>query len=91
MVVEDCSPEMEVATSAGAMKLLVKIVRPMLLGVSSERGHLNAHANGCVRFRRRALGRDCVNEQFRGESTLSGFVEETVGVRDLVPSVHFGE
>ena len=75
--------------------MLVKIVQPVLLSIFSERGHLKVHASinasANLRVRRGAHGRDCVNGHYRGESILSGPVENSVGIRDSVPSVHFGE
>jgi hypothetical protein len=75
--------------------MLVKIVWPVLLGVSVEGGHLKVHASVGVsangRVRRSALGHDCVNDHYRRENILSGSDGESVDTRDLVLSVHFGE
>jgi len=89
MVAEDRSL---VVIQTCAMEMLVKIVRPVLLGVFSVRSHLKVHASMNVsanqRVRRGPLGRDWVNGQYRRESILSGSAEESC---EFVPSVHSGE
>ena len=78
-----------------AMVMSVKVVRPVLLDVFAEGGHLKVHASVNVsvngRVHRRVRGCDSVNEQHRCESILSGSVEESVGARDFAPSVRFDE
>lgn len=95
MVAEDLGSELGTVKSIRARARLVKIVRPMVLGVFAEGVHLKVHASVNVTANRRVvggvLGREPVNEHHRRESILSGSVGEYVGGRDFGLSDRFGE
>ena len=92
VVVEDRDLELEVARSVGAMMMLVKTVRPILLDILAGGDHLTTHSSVSVSANGGGvLGGGHVNERHHCPCVLSGFVEKSVEARDFAPMIHFGE